>query len=216
MNARIAALAISMAALAPASAHANDGGWLDWLYRLDAKFWGLSTEVHVLCLDNRGESVKCEDWYMIPKLFGADRAAVSREEFGRLRHEVSVRFSHYWTYGDLYEGNENDGAKAFKLMAHYAYSPAAKVHVGAGAGLFRFYGHDLREARSSFIVTPLTVVYSPFEGPISRTLYLRAEASYITSTLTSGAFTNGRPSEARGEWNGSVGVGFDFRRRGSR
>ena len=50
--------------LVQVEARANDGGWWDWLWKWDAKFMGVGTDIHVLCLDSSGNRLAgCENWF---------------------------------------------------------------------------------------------------------------------------------------------------------
>ena len=50
--------------LVPIEARANDGGWWDWLWKWDAKFMGVGSEIHLLCLDATGNRLpRCEQWF---------------------------------------------------------------------------------------------------------------------------------------------------------
>lgn len=217
MKRRAMVLAVWVCVLVPSTARANDGGWLDWLYRLDAKLWGLNTEFHVLCLDENKKRVDhCEEWFMIPRLFGHQPPLVNLAD---VKHELNVRVGFYWKYGDV---NIEDplrrlvtlthGIQATKLMMTYTYLPDRHIEVGLGGGLIHFRGDDLIESHSSAILTPLSVVYAPFNGR-ARPLLFRGEASYIARTLTPNLFKIGAPGDGEGEWNVSFGVGVDFRRR---
>jgi hypothetical protein len=203
--------------LAPSAARADDGGWLDWLYRLDTKLWGINTEFHVLCLDADRKPLRCEELFLIPKkLFGTWTDDVA---FDRVKHEFNVRVGFYGKYGDV---KSNRGVlaliqdlKALKLGVSYAYLPDEHIEVGLGLGLIQFRGDSLSENHWSALLTPLSVVYSPAgkaTSPWGR-IFLRGEASYITSTLTSGLFAGGTPSASEGEWSISFGTGIDLRRR---
>src|SRR5262245_52383476 len=89
--------------LVPGVARADNGGWLDWLYSLDAKMWGIGTEFHI-CLDDSGKVVNCEEWFGIPKLFGNDIKSVSQ---ATIRHEVDFRVAYYRNYGDRFDDDRN-------------------------------------------------------------------------------------------------------------
>jgi hypothetical protein len=218
MHRRVIVVLICAFALVPSPARADDGGWLDWLYRLDAKLWGLNTEFHAICFDAQGERVpNCERWFGIPSLFGRQEAT----DFRRIKHELNVRVGLYWNYGDLTTRDPLQRLvvlahrlQATKLMLAYAYLPDDHIEVGVGGGLVHFRGEDLVDPHTSAILTPLTVVWAPAApGPDWwRSLYVRGEASYIARTLTPGLFKIGAPGDREGEWNVSFGVGFDLRR----
>jgi hypothetical protein len=217
MNRRAVFVLVCVCLLVPSMARADDGGWLDWLYRLDAKFWGVNTEIHALCLDERGNRVRCEEWFRIPSLFGEQPPI----DFKQIKHELNLRVGLYWSYGDLKTKDPlqrlvtlANGLKATKLMLMYAYLPDDHIEVGLGGGLLHFRGDDLVESQSSAILTPLSIVYVPARaGSWWSTFFVRGEASYISHTLTPNLFRIGAPGNGEGEWNVSLGTGFDFRRR---
>ena len=49
---------VCVCVLVPSVAHANDGGWWDWLWKWDAKFMGVGSEIHLLCLDESGNRLR--------------------------------------------------------------------------------------------------------------------------------------------------------------
>jgi hypothetical protein len=221
MTRRLTCVLVCVCVLAPSSARADDGGWLDWLYRLDAKLWGLNTEIHFLCLDQGKTPVACEKWFGIPTLLGRTPDSI---QFERIKHEFNVRVGVYWKYGDIRTvnsarqevtlGGDEDGLWATKLMATYTYLPDRHIEVNVGAGLMHFRGSALVEPQSSAILTPIGLVYVPGGlGSRAGTVFLRGEASYITHSLTPNVFRRGAPGNGEGEWNVSFGVGIDLRRR---
>jgi hypothetical protein len=213
-----------MMLLTPAAARANDGGWLDWLYRLDAKLWGVNTEFHVLCLDAQGKRQKpCEEWFQIPRLFRHQQELVNLDQ-QQIKHELNVRVGVYSSYGKLTTSNSlkqliklDNGIRATKLQMTYTYRADPHIDVGLGAGIIHFRGDDLDGSHASAILTPLSVSYTPARsGPWwKRTFYVRGEASYLMRTVTSDVFKGGAAGEHAGEWNVSFGSGFDLRRRPS-
>src|ERR1041385_3133265 len=107
--------------LTPAAARADDGGFLDWLFRLDPKFVGVGSDFHALCLDKSNQPMKrCEEFFMLRRLFGIRDAPI---DYKAIQHELNFRIVYYHTYGDLFESNSGDSAHALKLMAVYAYHP---------------------------------------------------------------------------------------------
>jgi hypothetical protein len=202
--------------LAPATARADDGGFWDWLFRLDPKFAGVGSDFHAFCLDKNNRMMKgCEEFFMLRRLFGIHDTPIAYSE---IRHEVSFRFAYYHTYGDLFASNPGDSAHAFKLMAMYAYHPDDHLTVGFGAGLMPFFSGDVESARWSTILTPVSVRYAPArDGNIfQKSFFLQIEASWITDPPTPDLFihrASALPDLRRGEWNVSFSQGFDFRRR---
>ena len=197
--------------LAPAPARADDGGWLDWLFRLDPKFVGVASEIHLWCLDKDGGKIPCERFYTRRKLV-RDQQEVT---FEMIKHEFNLRFAYYHTYGDLFDTNRTDSAHAIKLMGFYAYRPDGHITVGAGAGVLPFFGGDTVETRWSGVITPMSIRYSPRRGgTIGRAFFVHGETSWISDPPTPDLFAQSSSqtrSDHRGEWNASVGFGFDFR-----
>jgi hypothetical protein len=209
-------LLVCACALVPIAAHADDGGWLDWLYHQDPKFVGFGTEWHGLCLgkvDHKdNQKMPCEEYYGIRKIFGL---APNQVKFEDIQHEFNLRFAYYHTYGDLYEANPNPSANTIKLMGVYRYRPDNHISVGLGAGWMPFFGDDLKSKRQSAILMPVSVTYAPARnGNIWwKSFFVQIEASFITNPLTPAVFTTTNAASVPGEWNISFGSGFDFRRR---
>ena len=210
---RLATLAlVCVCLLAPATARADDGGWLDWLFRLDPKFVGVATDIHLRCLDRNNNTIPCEEFYKLRQLLGGRREAI---EFRKIQHEFNLRVAYYHTYGDLFDANTSDSANAIKIMGFYAYHPDDHITVGAGAGFLPFFGGDTIETRWSGIVTPMSVRYAPRrDGILGKAFFVHGEASWIADPPTIDLFANSAsraPAAHRGEWNASIGIGFDFR-----
>jgi hypothetical protein len=151
--------------LAPSTARADDGGWLGWLYRLDTKLWGVNTDFHALCLSSDGDRVPCEEWFMIPTLFGVRQDPIPID---KIKHEFNVRVGFYWKYGEVKTKdplqniiNLAKGVQARKLIGSYMYTADEHIQVGLAAGVVQFRGDALTENHPSVIFTPLTVVYAP-------------------------------------------------------
>jgi hypothetical protein len=199
---------VSMCVLVSASARADDGGWLDWLYRMDTKFVGVGTDFHA-CFGADGKFIKCEDWFTKLFPFILHRKLPEGTVFSDIRHEVNFRVAHYWKYGEGLPDAKTGSIKAWKLMGVYYCHFNREWEVGAGVGVIPFYGSDF-QAFSRGIITPLSVVYGLPSAPATT---LRFEASYLTHEF-SGALL-GHPESAffkNGEWNFSGAVGFDVRR----
>jgi hypothetical protein len=201
-------------ALMPATAHANSGGFWDWLYSLDPKLQGLTTDFHLLCLDENGTAVKpCEEWFLIPHLFNPDRTPVP---FARIKHEIDFRVAGYWMYGERFSDvADSRSINAFKLMAFYRYYPDPHLSIGLGAGYMPFFG-DGFESFTRGVLTPLSVVYAPARpgNGWKSSFVVRAESTYIMEGFTGADFGNTQTAYSKkGEWNFSFGTGFDFRRR---
>src|SRR5689334_5696178 len=103
--------------LTPAAARADDGGFLDWLFRLDPKFRGIASDFHALCLDKDGKKMDgCEEYFGLWLIL---HRGVKPIAFADIKHEVNIRLAYYRTYGDLYPENTSDTINALKLMALY-------------------------------------------------------------------------------------------------
>jgi hypothetical protein len=82
-----------------------------------------------------------------------------------------------------------------------------------------FFGGDTKETRWSGVVAPLSVRYFPARtgsSVVTSSFFAQMESSYITRIPTPDLFVNYAsppPSGGAGEWNTSIGFGFDFRRR---
>jgi hypothetical protein len=215
-------LLVCACVLAPAAARADDGGWLDWLFRLDPRFLGYVTDFHYPCVSRKHELIRCEELYRIPRLWGKWTEPIP---FKEIEHEFSFRFGYYHTYGDVF-GTAKTG-KAFKLMGFYAYHPDDHVTVSMGAGVVPIFG-DVVETRWSKIYTPLSIRYSPARSRgIGRNVqprsfgqaswaafFVQGEASFFSDPPTPELFGlhPATPSQRRGEWNAALLIGIDIRR----
>ena len=228
MKKRLAvALASCLCLLAPASAFADDGGWLDWLFRMDPKFIGVASDFHLLCLNESGQAMKnCEEYFGLRHLLGAELPEDQRLRFPELRHEINLRLAYYRTHGDLYDANPAQDANAIKVLLLYAYHPDTHFVISIGAGVMPFYGADLKETRWSGVFTPISLRYYPAFGGCDRPqvpaawcglgkgFFVQGESSWITRVPTPDLFKGqSGPTVAQGEWNTSLAFGWDFRRR---
>jgi hypothetical protein len=207
-------LFVCMCAVVPTPAYADDGGWLDWLYRLDPKFWGIGTDVHLLCLAKEGDrytSVKCENWFRNFGRILTFQSPRNEIEFDRIEHEINFRVGYYRTYGSTFEDSDDpDIIHAFKLMGVYYHHFNNQVALGGGVGFMLFDGAGF-DLFSRGIVTPLSLVIAPSRKV--RWLTFRIEESYINQGLTGADFGNPSTTFAKGgEWNFSFAIAFDFRR----
>ena len=211
---------VCVCALTPAAARADNGGWLDWLYRLDPKFWGVGTEFHLVCLDKSNRPMKCEEWLFLPRVLKRGRVPPPAVDYRNIQHEVDLRVAYYRSYGHLFPDDLSDErhANAWRLMGMYRYHPDLHVTVGFGAGVMTFYGKNF-DAFSRGILTPLSVTYAPATGgPILiQSFYVRVESAYLMKGLNGDVFNNDRTRYAtKGEWTASIAAGWDFRRRALR
>jgi hypothetical protein len=220
MRRRVVAFLACACLLVAPSAFADDGGWLDWLFRMDPTFVGVATDFHIYCANGDGQKLdNCEELFGIPYLFG--RKFEDRVDYSKIRHELNLRFAWYHTKGELYPADPGDSAKAIKLMLFYAYHPDPGSHfvISAGAGVLPFYGGNTKETRWSGIITPLHIRYFPagFSSSLTKSsLFFQMESSYITRIPTPDLFANYPPPVPApthlGEWNVSIAVGVDYRR----
>jgi hypothetical protein len=224
--------------LVPMCASADDGGWWDWLWKWDPKFLGASSEIHLLCLDGYGRSVKgCEEWFRNvgrsflgrpiehrfrvlkdPNAQDPDEKFEKIDSLEAIRHEIDFRFGYHRNVGLRYNPSENppiDGSiNVLKLMGMYHYRLNERVAVGGGLGFLTIYG-DRFDRFSRGIVTPVSVIVFPVPG--WKALALRPELNWIPTGFTAADFGDdpARFSYSnKHEWNVSIAVGFDLRRIG--
>ena len=204
-------LLVCLYALIPALARADDGGWWDTLWKWDTKLTGVSTEFHLLCLDQAGRRVVgCEEWFkglLLP--FKGDKKLVhkfevlanpaapvasqtlDRIEFEDIKHEINLRVGYYRNFGDRYpppDPSIRDSINALKTMATYHYHINKYMAVGGGAGYVTIYGTRF-DLFSRSILTPVSYIIYPAPGD-SRwgALVLRAEVNYIPEGFTAADF----------------------------
>ena len=224
--------------LVPARAGADDGGWWDWLWKWDPKFFGVSSELHLLCLDGNGRRViGCEEWFRNVGRSFLGRPVVHEfkvikdpdapapedkfqkiETFEGIRHEIDFRFGYHRNYGLRYDSRTNpatDGSiNVLKLMGMYHYHVNKLIAIGGGAGYLTIYG-DRFEPFSRGIITPVSLLIYPVPG--WKALALRPEINYITQGFTAADFGDTGAAfsySKKREWNLSIAVGFDLRRIG--
>lgn len=204
-------LVVWLGVLSPAPASANDGGWLDWLYRLDMAMTGIGTDFHVLCLDDNLDVLACERFFRIPELFGASATNV---EFDRIRHQIDARVGFYWKRGERFpDVPDTRRVNAWRLMGMYYYQFDRRFQLGAGAGYVAFFG-DGFDLFSRGIITPLSAIFAPFDRGALQSFYVRVETIYTTQGFSGADFGNPFTAYSTGgEWQPSVAIGFDLRRR---
>jgi hypothetical protein len=207
---RIAMLAVvSVCALVPATAQAQDGGFWEWLERMSGpKLAGFGTDLHVLCLDGAGRRFPCTRWFGLKD---------ENFEFANIRHEVDARVGFYWAYGDRFADDPGDrrSIRALKMVGMYRFHPNTVISVGAGAGFLPLFGEGF-ESVSRGVLTPLSLVVMPFKGGgvLGRAFMMRLENSFLVGGVDGRDFGNTQTAfETGSEWNTSFAVGFDFRRR---
>ena len=202
---------VCMCVLVPTAARADDGLWLDWLFKWDPKFVGVGGEIHLLCLDDQSQRIDCENWFKnFGKLFAGRRPVNDTVDFDRIKHEIDFRIAFYWTYGSRFSDEKDDrNIYASKLMGMYHYHFNRMWQLGGGAGVTPLFGDGFRRFSRS-IITPISLLYAPSKIPV---LTLRFEYSYLPEDLSGPNFANFQTEFAnKGEWNPSFAVGFDLRR----
>jgi hypothetical protein len=213
----LAVLLAGLSMLVPATARADDGGIIDFLERWSGpKFVGVSTDIHILCLDKSNRPVRCEEWFMIPHLLHRDEP-VEAIAVDQITHEFDFRFAWYKKYGDRFSDDPVDSRSinALKLMVMYHYHPDARFGIGFGVGYMPVFGEGF-DVLSRGVLTPFSVIWGPFTrgNAWQKAFVVRAEESYLTQGLNGASFGNTVTAfSTSGEWNFSVGAGFDFRRR---
>jgi hypothetical protein len=210
-------------ALAPATAHADDGGWLCWLYRLDNQFLGAAAEIHLRCWDESGAPLEhCENWFRnVPHLFSLNLEDVNHKvQYDKVRHELNLRGVYYHTISTTSSTGVDTGAmNAERVMLTYHYHvtgllghefPRLGLQVGGGGGSIRFGGDSLDHTVWSGVGTLSVVVVPKFLQGSS----FRVEESYLTRGLTGAALLNNETHTvtfaSTGEWSLSVGVGVNL------
>jgi hypothetical protein len=210
MNRSTMLLFLCACLLTPARANADDGGWLDWLYRMDPKFYGAGTEIHLLCLDRSGAEVQhCEQgWKNLRRLLSG-HLPQNETAFDAIKHEFDLRVAFYWKYGATFpEIVDPRALHALKMMVMYHYHLNRRLELGGGAGLITFSGKDIARVTGG-ILTPLSVVVAPWKGRAPWLTFI-VEESYIVKRV--GLGVPGKRFSRDGEWNFSVATGFDLRR----
>ncbi len=208
--------------VAPTAARADDGGFWDMIWYWDVKLMGLGTDFHLLCFDDSGRRVRCENLFT-----GIGHNPFSTDSlehphipvtFAQIKHQVDFRPAVYWSYGDRIPSDQQTPADAttgliskrvaaLRLTGFYYYSINRVVEVGVGGGAFSVF--RLQNG----------VVWRPV-GTISLTTglggawFARFEENYFGNTLTAADLGATNPSySAKPEWAPSVSIGIDFRRR---
>jgi hypothetical protein len=207
-------LVVCVCVLMPVAARADDGGWLDWLYRLDTKLVGVGSEIHVLCLKENKERVEnCEQWWWgLRRVLRGKLPSPYPVNVSDIKHELDFRFAFYWKYGSRFSDVVDDRAvHAWKLMGMYHYRLNSKWDIGAGAGVIPFTGEGFDGVWRA-IITPVSVVWAPLKTTRGG-LIVRPELSIITGDLNGPVFGNPvtRFSKSN-EANVSVAIGWEFRR----
>jgi hypothetical protein len=212
-------LLVCVAALLPATARADDGGFWDILWRMDTKFMGLGTDFHLICFDKDTKTVKnCEHMFtQWGNLF--HKRPIYGTDFAEIKHEVNLRVTYYWSYGETFPGapqdiqpngddKNNPHLQILKVMPMYVYHVNETLQIGTGAGFLPvFTGSDL-QLRG--VITPVSLIYGPRSW---KGWYVRGDANYLVGDFTAAAFgATGSNFSKGGEWNGSVALGFDIRR----
>jgi hypothetical protein len=199
-------LVVSVCALLPASARADDGGFWEWLQGMSGpKMQGFGTDFHFFCVNDQNVLVNCERFFGLKTM---------NESMEKIKHQFDLRVALYWKYGDRFGDDPTDTRRiqAAKLMAFYRYFATNWLEVGFGAGYMPFFG-DGFELFSRGIITPMSVTVAPFSYKALKGLTFRADNSYITNGLSGAVFGNTVTKYSTdGEWNTSFSIGYDVRR----
>jgi hypothetical protein len=203
------ALLVCGCTLIPAAARADDGGWLDWLFRMDMKLVGYGSEVHLLCLDDAGQRVRdCEDLWGIPRLFGYSRPPRAAAFFNTLKHEFDFRFAFYHKYGERFgDVHDERAVHAWRLMGMYYYHVNSRVAIGGGAGSLRFSGDGFDDFTQGIITVSVPV---HVRGGWS----VRPELAYLAGEWSGADLGNHTTTFSKnGELIKSIAIAYDWRRR---
>jgi len=223
-------LLVCTCTLVPARARADDGGWYDWLFKWDAKLMGVSTEIHLVCLDrDRNQVYGCEEWFKNLlrlnriehkfRVINATTNTVEPRKFDDIKHEFDLRIGYLRNYGARYDedksrGEEIKGAiNAFKLIAIYHNHLTPDLAVGGGAGYLPVWGE--RFGTLSRLILTVDAVYRPSRR--AKAFLVRPEFNFIPQGFDAAEFGDdpAKVSYSRKpEWNFAIGVGFDLRRIG--
>jgi hypothetical protein len=202
---------VCVLALTPAAARADDGGFWDWLLRMDTKFTGISVDFHLKCIDKDGKTIPRADCEHLEKrtlafLKGEDLEGPAWETF---KQEHNLRVSAYVRYGDSFPDSKGPALWAFKFEYLYVYHLTPWVSYGVGGGYLPIISWtDGVENRG--VLTPASLTFSPKPGS---SLQLRFDLNYLTGEYS--AANVGRPNSTfvqGGEWNYIFSVGYDLRR----
>lgn len=209
---------VCVVVLAPATARADDGGFWDWLFKMDTSFWGIGTEFHLRCLDENNKKIEgCEHLFrQFPNLFNG--RPIVGPEYSTIKHEINLRVAYYWSAGKTFpdapeniqngEDLNNPKLMAIKAMGMYVYHITPEVHIGAGAGFLPIFTGAALQPRGVF--TPISFSYGP---RALKGWSLRVEESYLSGDFSAAHFgATGSSFSTGGEWNTSAAVGFDLRR----
>jgi hypothetical protein len=216
--------------LTPNTAHANDGGFWDMLFRWDTKFSGYGTDFHLVCLTRERKQVTgCEEWFTkIPYFFKHEiphefalrnTSPLQTVEFEDIRHEVNLRVAYFHSYGQRVPDaklaandprrNDHRTVHAVKIQAMYYFRVNKHLDLGVGEGVVPLFGDDVANVWRGM------TTFSAVVAPKGR-WYGRAELSYFTHTITGADL--GHPGSSLVTdpgWNFAATFGFDLRRVGS-
>lgn len=222
----------STCVLTPTSARADDGGWWDWIWKWDPKFFiAGSVDYHLLCLDGSGRRIHgCEENFRnIPKIFGrtdeiehrfyvspSTETAGPGLDFSAIKHEFDFRFGAGKNSGDRYKSPPDphiDGLIWFlRPMLMYHYHVNDTYAIGGGAGFLHVRG-DRFEAFNRAIYTPVSFILYPVPG--KRAIAVREELNFIPAGFNGSDFGDDSVLfSTKHEWCVSLSVGFDLRRIG--
>jgi hypothetical protein len=197
---------VLVCSLSPIVAHADDGGWIEWLEKWSGpKLVGIGSQIHLLCRDADGNPVDCERWW------GLTRNEV---DFDKIKHELDFRFGYYWMYGSRFSDvDDQRSVKGLRLMGVYHYHALRWLEVGVAAGIMPVFGEGF-DSFTRGLITPLSLKIAPFGEGMAKGVTLQSETSYIFGGVTGADLGNTTTRYATGgEWNVSFALGYDFRRR---
>jgi hypothetical protein len=218
--------------LVPARARANDGGWYDWLFKWDAKLMGVSTDIHLACLNQNGDVIYgCEEWFRnfirlnkiehtMRVLDPTKAVAVKVEGFSEIKHEFDLRVGYLRNYGARYDTDKSGGEEikgainAVKLIAIYHNHLTEDVAVGGGVGYMPVWGE--RFGTLSRVILTVDAVIRPSRRV--KAFLVRPEFNFIPQGFDAAEFGDDPTKVSysrKPEWNFAIGFGFDLRRIGT-
>jgi len=196
----------------PATARADDGGFWDFLWRMDTKFTGISVDFHLKCIDKDGKAIAREDCEHFEKrtlAFLKGEREFEGPAWEDYKQEHNLRVSAYVRYGDSFPDSKGPALWAFKFEYLYVYHVYPWLSYGVGGGYLPIVSWtDGVEHRG--VLTPASLTFSPKKNS---SLQVRFDVNVLTGDYS--AADLGRPNStySKGtEMNYIVSVGYDLRR----